>query len=304
MWENDTFVPPDMGSDEFYTNGIRFAIVRTDNWKWTEAFGEWWMDKPLIGADAEYNITSTLVLGQNFFTPSVITTFRVNPDDRPYAGFLYGGVRVDVTRADAMKQHSFEFDAGIMGPAALSDELQTAVHLLRQSRIPKGWEHEVGTQLGLQFQYLFRLRAGWSFADVVPHIGGALGTIQTYANAGATVRIGYNLTGFPSVLIPWTAAPVEERPPWEIAVYTAVDGRALAYNAYLDGTLIGGSPSVDKEPFVADWRAIGVTVRVHSWRFTYNMVRRTQELASPPPGTEGYHNFGSLSISRELGGAR
>jgi hypothetical protein len=308
-WENDSFVPPGVGSDEFYTNGVRLSIARDEEytWDWAEWLGKQWRRTPFIG-EAPYAITSALVLGQNFFTPTVITEFEPNSEDRPYAALLYLGGRVDVTEDDDpgergfkfRMQHTFEFDLGVIGPPALAEETQKAVHLLRQSRIPKGWGHQLGTELAVNAIYLPRAKVGWHFLDAVPHLAFALGTVQTYASAGAMVRAGWNMSGFPSLLIPWTVAPVNSRPSYEIAFFAGVDGRIFARNAYLDGNLLGGSPRVDKKPGVYDWRW-GFSGRIKSFRFTYSFVRRSPEFHAPPDLGERHHNFGSISFGLEYG---
>lgn len=301
-WENDSFVSRRYSSDEYYTNGIRLTLSRapTATWGWARGLGSWWLG--VLSASGDYDTTSSLAIGQNLFTPGVITEFEVDPRDRPYAALLYTGARVDMNRQDGRVQHSIEFDLGVMGPPAMGRQVQSGVHLLRKNRIPKGWDHQIGTEIGVNLLYAARRRSGSDHVDVTPQAGLALGTTQTYATAGATLRVGWHMTGFPASPIPWTAPPrgKARRRSFEVALFAGIDGRYLLRNAYLDGSLIGGPPSVEKEPFVHDIR-YGLTARVCSWRITYSFVRRSKEFTPPPERGDGSQDFGSLSISRELG---
>jgi hypothetical protein len=314
-WENDSFVLPDYQTDEAYTNGVRFTIGRNPDpdaaggWGWTETVRE--RLQGIIPGRRPFGAVGALVFGQNFFTPVVITTFDPDPEDRPFSAHLYGGMRVDITEDEppdprarhARLQHSLEVDVGFVGPLALADQVQTGVHLLRQSRIPKGWERQLRTELAVNASYLGRAKLGWHFLDVVPHAGLALGTVQTFGNAGATARVGWNMSSFPTVLNPWTAVPTAARPSWEIALAAGVEGRWFLRNAYVDGGLLGGSPGVDREPGVWDLR-VGLTGRIRSWTLTYTHIRRSPEFDIPARLGDGEHYFGSFSLSRELGGGR
>jgi hypothetical protein len=76
-------------------------------------------------------------LGQNIYTPSDVETTDLQPDDRPYAAWLYLGAsyhnyRVDeVTDADLFERARldvFEINIGMVGEWALGEEMQNFVH--------------------------------------------------------------------------------------------------------------------------------------------------------------------------------
>lgn len=92
-WENDIFG----NDDRDYTNGVRLDYVTPRN-NLTAAgrlakrglYG-WFSD-----ADDWYEFYT---LGQNMYTPADISLRNPPKDDRPYAGFLYGGFGVAADRA-------------------------------------------------------------------------------------------------------------------------------------------------------------------------------------------------------------
>ncbi len=91
--ENDIFA----GSDSDYTNGVRFAYVSP------ESHVPGWLERT---ADALPFFDETgrkrwsFAFGQNIYTPSNISTSLPQPNDEPYAGWLYGtaGVMSDTGR--------------------------------------------------------------------------------------------------------------------------------------------------------------------------------------------------------------
>jgi hypothetical protein len=306
-WENDSFVRGG-GTDELYTNGIRFSLGRiaSRNWPWVDSLGGWWRTRSPLARRIPHVTSSALIFGQNFFTPTEITTYDVDPQDRPYAGLLYGGVHIDVTESGDSRptkfqfrvQHSFEGAVGMLGPAALAGPTQSAVHVLRQNRLPKGWDNQLPNEPAAFASYMWRARMGVHYADVVPHWGVTLGNPQTLASAGATFRLGWNMSAYPALLLPQGALPAAKNRDLEFGLLAGFEGRAFARNASLEGNLLRESPSVDVEHLVADLR-LGLTLRVTDWRLSYTFVRRTPEIAGDGPYAGLYHNFGSVTFGYE-----
>jgi lipid A 3-O-deacylase len=334
--ENDSFVLFG-GADKFYTQGYRLVFARDPGktWRFASAlhglFEDPKCDEPGHD-DCNYQRRSSLVVGQTIETPELITSFRQNPADRPFAAYVYGGVRADIVRLDKRHQdssarHSFEVTIGFLGPPALGKPSQKGFHVLRHHRIPKGWDFELGTEPQLDLRYAFERRFLWGSVrspiefDFTPIFSAAIGTLQTYPAAGATIRLGYHLSGFPqTVIVPTvmnafradlrntiqsdegvTAAEgtVTPDPPrnFEIAVFAGADARYFLRNAYLDGNLLRGSPSdVRRRSYVNDFR-FGLTLRYRPLRLTYTHVLRSAEFK--PSVKEGRHAFGSLAADWE-----
>ena len=63
----------------------------------------------------------------------------------------------------------------------------------------KGWAFQLQDEVGANVTFERRWRVYSRLADdtlgfdIVPHAGASLGNVQTFANAGATVRLGFNL---------------------------------------------------------------------------------------------------------------
>jgi hypothetical protein len=133
--------------------------------------------------------------------------------------------------------------------------------------------------------------------DFTPHIGGALGNVYTYANAGVTIRYGKRLPndyGPPRIQpgLPGSGvfSPVSG---FDWYVFAGIDGRAVARNIFLDGNTFRDSRSVDKEPLIGDLQ-FGLVLYWPVMRLSYTHVLRTREFQTQQSSKD---YFGSLSMS-------
>ena len=187
--------------------------------------------------------------------------------------------------------------------------MQRRVHDLRGFDHPEGWDNQLHNELGVilayertwRFPHLPR-RSGFDW-EFLPHGGGAIGNVKTYANLGAELRFGLNLpddfgTG---VIGPanTTSTPVDGRMgasrswfPLGMYVFTRMDGRAVGRNIFLDGNTFGDSPSVGHKPFVADL-SLGLAFNYKNTKIAYAFVYRTREFDSQREAQV----FGSVSLN-------
>ena len=304
--ENDKYFA---GTDEHYTNGFKLSALSTDLRNFTDdsiPFPVRWSARGLGGlvpSGQAYKLG--LSLGQNIYTPKDTTTPLYQPDDRPYAAWLYLGAAFQIYRPPAVdggiaRLDVFEVTAGMVGPAALGRQIQNGFHDIIGADHAQGWSNQIHNEPGLNLVYerqyrlsTARARDSWG-ADLIPHAGFSLGNIFTYANAGAEVRAGYALPAdFGSNLIrPTGDSNSLARQPLSIFLFAAVDGRAVARDITLDGNTFEDSPSVDKKPFVADLYA-GIGLGTRHWQLTYAQAYRTKEFY----GQVDRSVFGSISVS-------
>ncbi len=294
--ENDYF---GSGTDQNYTNGVRLTYFDLgDN---APAPARWLAS---LVPTFELNHTTSVYysIGQNLFTPENITRSIPDPDDRPYAGFLYGSA--GFTSVTNNHVDELEMTLGVVGPVAFGEEVQANFHELINSNDPRGWDHQLENEPGLMLSWQRRwpeayaapLGEDWYFR-AMPHIGGTLGNIYTYANTGLTLQ-----------LMPkrdrWQSQPLRVRPAipgsgffstpernWSWMLFAGVDGRATGRNIFLDGNTFENSPSVDKKYFVADASA-GLALTYGSTRITYTINWRSKEFDNQ----DGSHVFGAISL--------
>ncbi len=298
------------GTDEHYTNGFKLSWLSSDlvDWGqigWRKTFVEL---LPFVNRrDGQKNIG--LALGQNIYTPR--NTRLVVPDaaDRPYGGWLYGELAF-VSKTGAVSD-TVAIQAGLIGPHSLAEDAQRIVHKWADIATPRGWDYQLRDEIGVNLVYERRWRlygralVQFLGVDLVPHAGASLGNVQTYANAGGTVRVGLNLPSDFGVQLARPGSvggtPTDDLDPrvaldrnFSVFLFGAVDGRAIARDIFLDGNTFRSSRSVTKESFVADFSA-GVGAIAGRWQLTYTQVWRTREFTSQ---RSNYNNFGSVTLSR------
>jgi hypothetical protein len=289
-------------TDRYYTNGFRFT--------WTSR-----LDavpdrlraavRPALGDDGRFRWQAAF--GQNMYTPTDITTKSPDPDDQPYAAWLYGsvGVIADVEH-DAYRrtQTSALLSLGVVGPMALGEPVQDFVHDIIDSPDPQGWDHQLHNEpaalLLLQQRWIFGapLDVAGLRVDAAPHTAVALGNVFTHAAAGLTLRFGEPPAadyGPPRIQ---PASPgstyfggLEGDDPFGWYVFAAVEGRAVGRNIFLDGNTFRESRSVGSNPFVGDLSA-GLVVTVGDLRVAYVHALRTQEFN----GQSGPSVFGGVTV--------
>jgi hypothetical protein len=304
-FENDYFG----GQDRHYTNGVKFSWLSADLSEWGQT--GWrqsvlealpFVNRP--GAQKNFGVA----LGQNIYTPQDISRVPPDPTDRPYAGWSY--LEFSFVSKTERVLDILSVQVGMVGPGSQADETQRAVHEWLNDERPLGWDYQLKNELGVNVIYERKWRlyaralSGALGADLVPHAGFSLGNVQTHANAGLTMRLGFNLpSDFGVDLIRGGAAPgapLDDDDPRVAArglpsffVFGGVDGRAVARDIFLDGNTFRSSRSVDREPLVGD-AYYGVGLALGRWQLTYTEVVRTREYVGQP----GKNYFGSVTLSR------
>jgi hypothetical protein len=301
--ENDkyasTFGPH---QDRHYTHGLKFAYCASDN-DFLNATAALSAALPTFAIDPSA-ANLGFVFGQNMYTPTDLTLKNPDPHDRPYAGWLYGGVflqRRGLTAGSIPVLENFEVDLGIVGPESLGGTIQKWYHNTIHVDIPQGWGHQLKTEPGLEIKYarLWRLTAGPEsarYCDFIPYVGGTVGNILVAGNVGATLRAGWDLPNDFGIPINDSAYSVNggltaDAPAFSAYAFGRAEGRGVAHNIFLDGNSFRNGPHVDKEPFVGDL-SLGMAVRLFRHvELSYVRVIRTDEFVHQP----NKDTFGSIT---------
>lgn len=294
--ENDLYAPDNR--DRHYTNGLRFGWMSADGDVpgWARSLAD---DLPLLDAGASHRIGWTL--SQSMFTPQNKAASAPVPNDRPYAAWLYGGLKLQ-TESTA-RLDTVELDLGMVGPAALGQQAQNDWHQLIGASAANGWSHQIKNEPGvdLMAERLWRVPLATPTddglgADVIPNAVGSLGNVFTYGGAGFTLRFGDALQADfgPPRISPSIPGSDSFHPTdgfgWY--VFAGSEGRAVLRNITLDGNTFENSQSVRKRPLVADLQG-GLALLYKNVRMTYTLTARSKEFY----GQDGYDYFGSAELS-------
>ncbi len=299
QFSNDLFA----GVDRHFTHGTRAA------WQSPEgAVPAWIVDTaravPLFNDRGQFRVAYSL--GQDIFTPDGIEETALIPEDRPYAGWLYGGI--GLSSADDDQVETLELNIGVVGPASAGRLVQRRWHGAFNLTEPEGWDNQLENEPGVVLYYerkwraLAKLPLGGLIpfedlaVDFSPHLGAALGNVYTYAAAGFTLRLGDDL---PNDFGPPRIRPglpgsdfflTDDAIGWYL--FAGLEGRAVARNIFLDGNTFRDSHSVDKHPLVGDVQA-GLAFTLDRYRLAYTHMWRTKEFQ----GQDAPDQLGTVSLS-------
>jgi lipid A 3-O-deacylase len=264
--ENDSVAFGD--SDKFYTQGIAFAYLGPDvgvDSAWIGPFDA--LDFGPFDAEGASEVSRRyeILLGQSVFTPQDTAREDPDPDDRPYAGWLYGGVGL-IQDTDRRRLDHLELLAGVIGPDAFGEEAQNDWHQFIGVDRSRGWDEQLHNEPGVMLSYERKWRflqpIGGGFAvDAIPGLGLTVGNVMDYVQAGGMLRFGKNLEADygPQRIRPalsgtpyFNSDYLTEGDPFGFYFFVGTQGRAVARNLFLDGNTFRDSRSVDSEALVGD----------------------------------------------------
>lgn len=304
FFENDMFAD----TDRYYTNAVKFTVLSRD----LEEYRQYEPTQKLLNLIEKAPFVNQpgltrnigFSIGQDIFTPSDIEREDLQEDERPYAGWTY--LSVALHSKNSTRLDTFETSLGIVGPASFAEQAQNTVHEIKDIPTAEGWEHQLENEPGVMFTWQRSWRThrhdgvnNWDW-DAMPHFGGTIGNVMTYANFGYEIRYGYDIPDdFGTALIKPGAAVGAPGGKHGSSIkkiigahtFLGFDVRAIARNIFLDGNTFADSHSVEKNPVVFDIYS-GLSVQWGSAKLTYTWVLRSWEFAEQ----DTPQVFGSLSL--------
>jgi len=306
-WENDLFAD----TDRDYTNGFKLTWSTPFLTNREESRLPGW-SYPILNRlpfvnDPTSSRAISISLGQNIFTAENTDTKELLVSQRPYAGYLY--LAFGFHSQKGKRKDTWEIALGVVGPNSLAEKTQNEVHDITGSDRVEGWDNQLENEPTLEViceskWRLFDAELGRGFRyDVIPHLGGGVGNVAIYANAGAEFRFGWNLPeNFGSCPIrPGCETRAAHGMPTDsnynpsrigAHLFTAVNGMGVLHNIFLDGNTFRDSHDVDKKNFVGDLMA-GFVISYHRYKFSYSYVYRTKEFKTQ----DDPQIFGSVQFS-------
>ena len=247
--------------------------------------------------------------GQSIFTPENKDLSDPDPNDRPYAGWLYASFGY-LRDTDSRVLDYLQLTVGVVGPHAYGEETQDTFHDIfgvGHGDI-QGWDHQLHDEpgfvvsIGRKWRESRPIGAGFS-ADIIPQVNASLGNVFTYGAVGALLRIGRN-TGFdygPPRIMPGlsgtnyfdTSYLSGTDSGWGWYLFVGGEARVVAHNIFLDGNTFRDSSEVDKNVLVGDVQ-IGLAVAIGTAaRLTFSYIWRSEEFETQ----RGADKFGSVNFA-------
>jgi lipid A 3-O-deacylase len=305
--ENDFFAPDNR--DRHYTQGAQLNYLSPDLGADGMAAPMTWLGS-LLPVFQDGSATTSrrfdLFVGQELFTPQNKRLHDPDPRDRPYAGWLNGGIGF-IQDADEQTLDHLEVQVGLVGPGALGKQTQNNFHLAIDNPESEGWGFQLRNEPTLNFYYdrhrrfIAELDGGLS-VDLIPAASVAVGNAFDYLGVGTRARFGQNLKvdyGPPRIgpgpsgtdYFNRDYLPSDSLFGWYVFVGT--EGRVVGHNIFLDGNSFVASRSVRRRPLVGDLEA-GMALFYSDWvRLSYSYLYRSDEFY----GQHNGDNFGAITLS-------
>ncbi len=236
------------------------------------------------------------------FTPKDTAAFIPDPRDRPYAGVLLASASLlhDTTTSRSV----IGLSVGVLGPSARSSDIQNGWHELIGEDISNGWPYQIKDMpivevlVGRTWRYGLTPNPGTGIdIDVLPAVAASVGTLRNFAQAGFQLRIGQGLDSDFGVarIRPGLSVLDAYTPTRDVVWYAFIggNGRAVAWDATLDGNPFRSGPHVSREVFIGEVEA-GLAVIYRGVRLSYTHVAQTRSFHGQP---NGWFQFGSIAAS-------
>jgi lipid A 3-O-deacylase len=216
MYENDLFT----GTDRYYTQGSVVEFMHPSLERSP-------ISKLLIKIYHPQDVDHFIYFRQDVFTPKSILNKTLDSTDRPYAGSFY------FTQKAVSKNHfanlTTSLDIGILGPAALGEQMQKFIHAHTRNAEPIGWENQVANtpiiNYDLWYERALIIPRGF---ELMFQAGGKAGMLYTNAEAGLKIRFG-KMNPYFLKLKPTQQAK------WELFATASGTARYVQYNAVIEG---------------------------------------------------------------------
>lgn len=323
--ENDLFNWFTQQTDRYYTQGLRGEWLsssrKSDAHFLPGITHEDWCSLVCGRGARQGSVNTGYAIGQSMYTPADVTIAAPQPNDRPWAGLLYGSriarISYEDPSFDAQRQDRIEVSLGIVGPASLAKDIQIGWHDLWGFGPLNGWDNQLRNEPVLQLRYETALRwprTGGRNADAVARVRANLGNALTSLEADATVRIGWNLTGFgvsqnplappPAAFATTGQANALRGAGWRASfnLFLRAGIKAVAHNILLDGNSFARNDiRIERTPFVPELAA-GVEVGLAGFRVSFQFIHRGSEFETRRGGDAPAQQFGSITVALPLDG--
>jgi lipid A 3-O-deacylase len=294
--ENDIYSPN--AQDRHYSNGLRLGFsVHTNN-----------KNLRIIDSLLDNNLSTKFrnesALGHNIYTPENFISKDLQENDRPFAGWLYGEFTRIANTPNTEKAISLSL--GIIGPAALGNQIQTFNHTIINDPKPLGWDNQLKNEPAILVKYRWSKFSSLINSEkisigLISRLGLNLGNVFTDAGGGLLLRAGSYL---PNHEIPLRIESgysgngsflVIRKNGFDWQIFTEIQGRGVFQNIFLDGNTFSNSHSVEKKNFVWE-RSAGLIVSSGHFKnplfISFILIWRSQEFLLQ----KGNNSFGSATI--------
>jgi hypothetical protein len=274
--DNDFFVP-NLASDKNYSYGIFIGFrLKSDSSQF------------FFASKRAKTYLHHLSLGLMGYTPEYKRTDfdPKNPNDRPFAGWLYGEYQQVYIYNKAF--FALGLQLGTMGEHSLAGKVQNEFHRFAGFRYVPGWETQVPNLLGLNILGHYQNIIIQREPHFIYYKGNAsLGNVFTYMEHRLGIAFGKDAT-----LFSFSRLAKEHK---ENAFFVQFDGgiHYTVYDATLQGNLFGNNEFLNRQQFDKSTAVISGSIHylLKNWSFSFSGNYKTEVV----DGAEA-HRFGRITV--------
>lgn len=280
--DNDFLARTSKLLDEDYTQGFHFIFNRKTPPRFLKRALDHVSD---CSPDSSCENGASTLVGQEIYTPQYYPA--VSADDRPYGGWLFGGMRS--TAATDRDLTALSVKLGVTGPPSLAQQLQVTFHELQPYYvIPAGWndqlKFEPGVIITAEKKKFSGLKAGTASLGLIGSGSASVGNILTDLEAGLKLVAGLNAAH------PWL---LENNAGVGMHASFGVRQDLVLRNLFLDGNTFRSGPHVKRVPFV--WqKELGAGISFGSISLDYQKIVRSREFTTG----RRYEPYGTIAVTR------
>ncbi len=305
--ENDGIITH---KDRYYTQGLQLSYLSGDltgHQNWNRVFDAvgWALPMYRDRDGVAQRRFEYVPIAQVEFTPQGLDATTPDPNDRPYAAWLFTGLHL-LQENDQNSLNNLEVLAGVVGPDAFGRQIQDGYHQLVGFHQSRGWDHQIPDRAAFQFSYDYKRRLDLNFgshyqADVIPEAGVSLGNVYRYLDAGALLRFGnaLDVDYGPEHIRPalsGTAFSDYRRlgASWfHWYLYAGVQERRTFYNLFIDAADEVAPHGLDRPSFNTDYVGGASIFFGHFLRADFLAARRSREFNNQ----NGAQVFGGVNLT-------
>ncbi len=248
------------GTDRGYTDGTELM------WSWSPADTNAALIKSVLG------------VRNRMYSPDSIEAHELLPTERPYCATL--SVFYQVWRHEDDELVKYEIEAGVLGPKAYGEQLQSWAHRMIRYDRPQGWDDQLHPNEPILNGYMER----WHPLGVIGepnswqtrldgYYGGALGTTFINAEGGVCLKEGWNI---PADVAGGTVL-TNPGGGWFGFLFVKPGGRVVAHNATLGESFFDDRANERRLVPVVGEAEAGLTLGKGGFSLTYSAVISTPE---------------------------
>ncbi|WP_242691481.1 lipid A deacylase LpxR family protein [Desertivirga arenae] len=276
--DNDAYLG--IGQDRYYTNGLFITFKHASH-----------TSRPAIRKK-----TWEAEVGQYMFNAYSGDTRNVEDVDRPYAGYLYGGLKLNwFTKGESVMQGALQ--VGTVGPKSYAKEVQETLHQTVGFYTIHGWEYQINNETGINSSFSFSkllLRKGKNDFTASTYLN--LGNTFAGLGAGVLYRTGslnplFSSASYNSRI---TREKQDSSIKRESFFYARPMLNIVAYNATIQGGMFSknkGPATFNPSPLLFT-QELGYMYSQNRWTFNFAVIFQSKELKKQLAAQQ----YGSVSL--------